>query len=213
MKISPKRKARIEEAVARRQFDLTVVLEHITDGHNIGAILRSCESVGITSVYVIPHPDSEMRRNFILGKRTTAGSRKWLDVYHYEDIESCFLHLRENYERIYCTSLSEGAVSVFDCDLSGSTAIVVGNEKVGVSPEAEELSDGNIHIPMQGMVQSLNVSVATSVILFEAMRQRLSKGLYDTDKGSESTQRKALLAEYFQRHKEHYVGRKPKSPE
>ena len=209
MKISERRRERIKTAVAKRQLDLTVVLENLTDGHNIGAILRSCESVGVTSVYLIPHPDSEMRRNFVLGKRTTAGARKWLNVYQSTDIKSCIDHLRNYHDRIYCTGIGKGSASLYELDLTESTAIVMGNEKVGVSEEAIKWSDGLLSIPMQGMVQSLNVSVAAAVILYEAMRQRLDAGCYATQLHPADAKKQELFKEYLKRHGDNYIGRKP----
>ncbi len=218
MKISEKRLAKLKRAAANRQFDLTVVLEHLTDGHNIGAILRSCEAIGIQTVYIVPHPDPKWRRNFVLGKRTTAGSRKWLSVYTFDDIEGCLDHLKTQGFTIYSTALGPTAKSVYDLNLLEKTAIVLGNEKKGVSEKALELSDGNILIPMQGMMQSLNVSVACSVILFEAMRQRLLAGKYITEEQiaeadgiiSGTAERKELMADFLDRHQNRYQGKQLK---
>ncbi|TVQ49923.1 MAG: RNA methyltransferase [Saprospirales bacterium] len=218
MKISEKRLSKLKRAAANRQFDLTVVLEHLTDGHNIGAILRSCEAIGIQTVYIVPHPDPKWRRNFVLGKRTTAGSRKWLNVYTFDDIQTCINHLKTKGFAIYTTALGPTAKSVYDLNLLEKTAIVLGNEKKGVSEKAIELSDGNVLIPMQGMMQSLNVSVACSVILFEAMRQRMQAGKYisegqhtELDKIiSETSEKKKLMADFLDRHQNRYQGKQIK---
>ncbi len=87
---------------------------------------------------------------------------------------------------IYATHLEKSAKMIYEIDMTKKTAFVVGNEHEGVSSEAAELSDGIIQIPMLGMIQSLNVSVATAVILFEAVRQRIAEGHYAKSKISET---------------------------
>lgn len=219
MNITEKRLTKFKKTVANRQFDFTVVLEHLTDGHNIGAVLRSCEAIGIKSVFIIPHPDPKWRRNFVMGKRTTAGARKWLDVFTFTDVQSCIDYLRLNGFQIFSTAIGPKAKSVYEMDFCNKIAVILGNEKVGVSEKALELSDGNIIIPMQGMMQSLNVSVACSVILFEAMRQRSISGKY-IDKNDQteieerlqnSPERQELLQEFLKRHQNRYRGSNTKS--
>lgn len=210
MKIKSRRLELIKGVVQRRQMDLTVVMEHLSDMHNIGAVLRTCEAIGIHKVHLIPPSDTDMDKNLVLGKRTTAGARKWLDVYIHQGIEECINSLRPDFDQILCTALCNEAGSLYHTDFKISTAIIVGNEKEGVSQKAENLSDGNIIIPMQGMVQSLNVSVATSAILFEAMRQRIVAGSYSPTSGELTHTQKLLMDDYLKRHANQHKGRKAK---
>ncbi|TVR84079.1 MAG: RNA methyltransferase [Saprospirales bacterium] len=208
MKINQRRLERIRKTVANRQLDFTVVMEHFTDLHNMGAVLRSCEAVGIQNVHLIPHPESGRKRNVKLGKRTSAGARKWLNVFTHDNIDECFEYLRPKYQQILCTSLSGPSKSVYETDLTLRTAVILGNEKLGVSERAVQLSDGNLLIPMMGMMESLNVSVACSVILFEGMRQRLAAGKYSDELGPDKT---SLYEDYLERHRSRYKGKKSKS--
>lgn len=205
MKINQRRLERIQNTVAHRQLDFTVVMEHFTDLHNMGAVLRSCEAIGIQDVHVIPHPESGRKRNLKLGKRTTAGARKWLNVFTHQNIDECFEYLRPKYQQILCTSLSGPSKSVFQTDLTLRTAVILGNEKVGVSERAVQLSDGNLLIPMMGMMESLNVSVACSVILFEGMRQRMEAGMYSDDISPDKI---SLYEDFLERHRSRYKGKK-----
>ncbi len=173
--MSEAREKRILEVQSNRQRDLTVVLENVWDPHNISAVLRSCDAVGIQEVFILSTLSQKVSK---LGKKSSAGAAKWLTIHHYFDLHECFEVLRNKYSRIYSTRLAEKVYSVYDIDLTQSVALVFGNEKDGVSPEAANLSDGNFSIPQIGMISSLNISVACAVTLYECYRQRSAKGLY-----------------------------------
>lgn len=178
--ISKDRNQRFIQLANRRQPDWTVILENVSDWHNIGAIMRSCDAVGIGDIYVL-YSDLEFRPGKIgLGKRTTAGTRKWVQVHYYENLDACFSAVRKRYGIIYSTYLQTGSdnPSLYELDFVQPGAYLFGNEHQGVSPEAASKSDGNFIIPQQGMVGSLNISVACAVTLFEGMRQRLLAGKY-----------------------------------
>ena len=119
------------------------------------------------------------KRGLVLGKKTSAGTFKWIDVYVFEDMEECFKRVRQRYGRILATGLSDRSTSLYDLDLSLPTALLFGNEDEGVSDEALALADGNFAIPQAGFAESLNISVACAVTLFEARRQRAAQGYYD----------------------------------
>jgi tRNA (guanosine-2'-O-)-methyltransferase len=175
-----RRQARIRSVLARRQPDLTVVLENIHDPHNVSAILRSCDAVGILqahAVYTIEEPPPGA-----FARQTSASAAKWVDVNQHPSIAACYERLRAEGFRILATSVSPDARRLYDLDFTEPTALVFGNEMRGVSGEARDLADGIIEIPMMGMVQSLNVSVACAVCLYEALRQRAAAGGYDTAK-------------------------------
>jgi tRNA (guanosine-2'-O-)-methyltransferase len=168
------RRRRLEEVLRRRQPDLTVLMENVHKPHNLSAILRTCDAVGILQAHALNPTGGVPTFN-----ETSGGSHKWVYLEVHPTTEAAFRHLRERGFSVYATALKEGARDYREVDYTRPTAIVLGAEKWGVSEEALALADGLIHIPMLGMVQSLNVSVAAAVILFEAQRQRLQAGLYD----------------------------------
>lgn len=168
------RRRRIEEVLRRRQPDLTVLLENVHKPHNLSAILRSCDAVGVLEAHAVNPTGGVPTFN-----ETSGGSHKWVYLRVHPDIQTAIGHLREQGFRIYATALREDAQDFREVDYTQPTAILLGAEKWGVSEEALALSHGAITIPMLGMVQSLNVSVAAAVILFEAQRQRLKAGLYE----------------------------------
>ena len=173
-----RRMNRLENVLRHRQPDLTVVMENIHDPHNVSAVLRSCDAAGVMAVQLI-YTGNEYPK---IGKKSSASAKKWMEIRCFKSVKECYDKLHEEGCIIYATHLGEKARSLFDVDLTKKLAIVVGNEHEGVSPEAAEFADGIIQIPMFGMIQSLNVSVATAVILFEAVRQRIASGHYDRAK-------------------------------
>ena len=172
-----RRVQRIESVLARRQTSLTVVLEDVHDQHNASAVLRSCDAVGVLDVHLVYVHEEPPRRAF---HRTTSGSAaKWLRMHFHPSVDDCYAYLRETGQRIYATALRDDTHDLYELDLTLPTALVFGNEQRGVSDRAIELADGTVSIPMQGMVESLNISVACAVSLYEAMRQRRSAGMYE----------------------------------
>jgi tRNA (guanosine-2'-O-)-methyltransferase len=183
------REQKIRNVIRQSQPDLTVVLENIFDPLNISAVLRSCDAVGVREVFVVYTKNYLDKRGLVLGKRTSGGTFKWMDVYVFEDLEECFRRVRERYGRIFATSLGEQSESLYSLDLTKPTALLFGNEDEGVSPAALALCDGNFTIPQVGFAESLNISVACAITLFEARRQRDMAGYYgDKSKFSETEQ-------------------------
>ncbi|NND09516.1 MAG: RNA methyltransferase [Saprospiraceae bacterium] len=174
----PERLQKILTLAKHRQLDLTVVLENVHDPHNISAVMRTCDAVGICDVYILNTDPSLQSQRFKPGKRTTSGSRKWVHAHLFKDLEECFSAVRARYERIYTTQVDPKLPSYFDIDLTNSLALVFGNEHTGVSNEARSKADGSICIPQVGMVHSLNISVACAVVLYEVYRQRDAKNMY-----------------------------------
>ncbi|MCX7985151.1 MAG: tRNA (guanosine(18)-2'-O)-methyltransferase TrmH [Bacteroidetes bacterium] len=177
-----RRLQKIATVLKQRQPDLTVVMENIHDPHNVSAILRTCDAVGVHQVHLVytttEFPD--------IGKKSSASARKWVERRKHRTIEECFSALRAEGFKILATHLNEKSTDIYNVDFTEKIAIVVGNEHEGVSHEAATLADRIIQIPMFGMIQSLNVSVATAVILYEAARQRLNAGMYSKQKFSDS---------------------------
>jgi tRNA (guanosine-2'-O-)-methyltransferase len=175
----PEREQKIRTVIRQSQPDLTVILENIYDPLNISAVLRSCDAVGVREVFVVYTQAYLVKRGLRMGKKTSAGAFKWMDVYAFEDLEECFRRVRERYGRILATHLGASGDSLYALDLTQPVALLFGNEDEGLSPEALALADGNFAIPQSGFAESLNISVACAVTLFEARRQRALKGYYD----------------------------------
>jgi tRNA (guanosine-2'-O-)-methyltransferase len=172
-----RRVERVTAVLARRQADLTVVLENVHDPHNISAVLRSCDAVGVVrahAVYTIETPPPEA-----FARTTSASAAKWIDVVRHDSIAACYDRLRAEGFAIYATALDATSDDLFAVDLTRPAALVFGNEMRGVSDEARDRADRSLAIPMMGMVQSLNVSVACAVSLYEALRQRRAAGAYE----------------------------------
>jgi tRNA (guanosine-2'-O-)-methyltransferase len=174
--ISEKRKQRIDQVLARRQKDLTLVMDNIWDPHNVSAVLRSCDAFGVSDVHLYyttsQWPD--------LGKKSSGSAKKWIRLNRYVDSGSMVAALSKEGGQILRTGFSDKARPVMDFDFTIPTAIILSNEHRGTSPELAELVPDEIYIPMQGMVQSFNVSVAAAIILYEAFTQRERAGMYDS---------------------------------
>ncbi len=190
--MNPARERRIREVIRRSQPDLTVVLENVYDPLNISAVLRSCDAVGVREIFVVYTEHYLEKHRLKLGKKTSGGAFKWIDVYLFEDIDDCFRRVRERYGRILTTHLGTPSALLYELDLTQPTALVFGNEDEGLSPEAVAMADGNFAIPMAGFTESLNISAACAVTLFEALRQRQLAGYYD-DKPRLSAEQQELL--------------------
>jgi tRNA (guanosine-2'-O-)-methyltransferase len=175
---SERRLARFEFVLRHRQPDLTVVMENIHDPHNVSAMLRSCDAAGVWEAQLLYNTDAFPK----IGKKSSASAGKWVGRRKFGTVDECYAKLRSEGFRIVATRLDEQAQSIYDVDLTQKVAIVFGNEHRGVSDDAAHAADGLIQIPMFGMIQSLNVSVACAITLYEALRQRISKSGYGTSK-------------------------------
>lgn len=168
------RVARIEEVLARRQTDLTLVLANIHDPHNVSAILRSCDAFGVLGVHLY-YTDEVFPA---LGKKSSASAKKWVETSRHADAGELVDGLKNQGRQVLGAAFDETARPVHEIDFTRPTAVILGNEHRGVDPELDERVDGRIFIPMQGMVKSFNVSVAAALILYEAWRQRDAAGMY-----------------------------------
>ncbi|MGO4746883.1 tRNA (guanosine(18)-2'-O)-methyltransferase TrmH [Serratia quinivorans] len=171
--MSPERYARICEMLATRQPDLTVCLEQVHKPHNVSAIIRTADAVGVHQVHAV-WPTTRMRTLV----SSAAGSNSWVNVQTHRTIADAVHHLKGQGMQILATNLSDRAVDFREVDYTRPTCVLLGQEKTGITEEALALADQDIIIPMIGMVQSLNVSVASALILYEAQRQRQNAGLY-----------------------------------
>lgn len=171
---------KIKKVVLQRQKYLTVVLENVHDPHNVSAVLRSCDAVGIDKVYLIYNTNKFPK----IGRVSSGSAKKWVELAKFKSVDECFAELRKEKYKIYSTHISETGKnkSLYDIDLTKRVAIVFGNEHAGVTDEVKVKSDSNLIIPMYGMIQSLNISVSVAVCLYEALRQREEKGMYKKSK-------------------------------
>ncbi|MBO4300142.1 MAG: RNA methyltransferase [Desulfovibrio sp.] len=171
-----RRKARLMEVLRHRQPDLTLVLANIHDPHNVSAIYRSCDAFGVSQVHLY-YTDTPFP---VLGRKTSASARKWVESVRHKDGEEMLKSLRARGMQVLATSFSPKARPLRQWNLASPTAVIMGNEHSGVEGELLRASDGELYIPMYGMIQSLNVSVAAAIILAEAARQREAAGMYAT---------------------------------
>ncbi|MBD1390165.1 tRNA (guanosine(18)-2'-O)-methyltransferase TrmH [Neiella sp. HB171785] len=181
---------RINSVLDCRQMDLTVLMEHVNKPHNLSAIVRTADAVGVHDLHAI-WEDSELERsNFY-----SSGSNNWTRVHRQPDIDTAVNQLKQSGMQILATHLSDTAIDFREVDYTKPTAIVLGTERFGISERALELADQHIVVPMMGMVQSLNVSVASAIILYEAQRQRALAGMYEASQGVEPEEKQRLLFE------------------
>jgi tRNA (guanosine-2'-O-)-methyltransferase len=174
--MTSERKNKLTNVLSKRQTDLTVVLENVFDPHNISAVMRTCDAVGIQEIFILT---TKIPRHRKWGARSSSSAAKWLTIHQFDDVDKCFSVLRSRYGAIYTTHLSSDAVGLYDMDLARPTALVFGNEHNGVSDEIRALADGNFVIPQMGIIRSLNISVACAVTLYEAFRQKNLAGHYN----------------------------------
>ena len=175
--MTPERRNKLLGVLNRRQSNLTVVLENVFDPHNVSAVMRTCDAVGIQDMYTIntripPHKE--------WGFKSSSSARQWVTAHQFTSVEECFETLRSKYDKILTTHLGDDSVSVYDIDFKGSIALIFGNETYGVSEDIRVLADGNFLIPQMGIIRSLNISVACAVSIYEAYRQKNLAGQYDT---------------------------------
>ena len=177
--MTSERSDRLTSVLNKRQPDLTVVLENVFDPHNISAVMRTCDAVGIQDIYILNNKIPPHRK---WGEKSSSSAAKWLTIHQFTDALECFSALRKQYKKIYTTHLSADTVSLHELNLTDSVALVFGNEHSGVSEEIIAMADGNFIIPQVGIIKSLNISVACAVCLYEAFRQKNNAGHYDTIK-------------------------------
>lgn len=177
--MSPERFQKIQQVLKARQTDLTLCLEEVHKPNNVSAVIRTADAAGLHKIHAV-WPKQAMRTL----THTSAGARNWVEVETHNSSQQAFAELKAQGMQILVTNLSDNAVDFREIDYTLPTAIVLGGEKHGISEQALQMADQDIIIPMVGMVQSLNVSVASALILFEAQRQRQLKGMYDKQQSS-----------------------------
>lgn len=168
---------RITDVFNKRQQGLGIVLENVSDPHNISAVMRTADAVGVQDVYIL---NTAIEPHKKWGAKSSSSAAKWLTIHQFTDINNCINALRERFDKIYTTHLSEDAQNIYDLNLTENIALVFGNEHGGISEELLAEADGNFLIPQVGIIKSLNISVACAVCLYEAYRQKEKAGQYLT---------------------------------
>ncbi|RUO53563.1 tRNA (guanosine(18)-2'-O)-methyltransferase TrmH [Pseudidiomarina homiensis] len=186
--MSPERFARINKLLDRRQPDLTLCLESVHKNHNLSALIRTADAVGLHEVHAIWFD----RKGKIKGG-TAMGSQQWVKVHHHDSTAETIAQLKAEGKQVLVTHLSASAIDFRKVDYTKPTAILFGQEKHGVSEQALALADQHVVIPMVGMAQSLNVSVAAAAILYEAQRQRENAGMYERPQLSADERHRVLF--------------------
>ena len=171
--MTPQRFARLRRILEQRQPDLTVLTDGVHKSHNVSAILRTCDATGVRRLHAVSGSGPLPRHHMVAG-----GSKRWVEVRTHESVASAYAQLQQDGFTLLVAHAGDGAQDFRDCDYTHKTVIVLGAERLGPSDFAVRHADASIEIPMHGMVESLNVSVAAAVILFEAQRQKLAAGHY-----------------------------------
>lgn len=186
--MTPERFKRITEILDKRQPDLTVCMEQVHKTHNLSAIIRTADAIGVHNIHAIYTTESR----WLSGGRAS-GSQKWVKVTEQPDTATAIEQFKSQGMQVLATNLSDRAKDFREIDYTKPTALILGQERDGISEQALELADHHVVVPMFGMVESLNVSVAGALIMYEAQRQRLAAGLYDTPRLPESIRHQMLF--------------------
>lgn len=173
--ITERRRAKLERVLGWRQKDLTLVLANIHDPHNVSAIYRSADAFGVAALHLY-YTDTAFPE---LGKKSSASARKWVESVRHKNVEDLYSLLKAGGHQILATSCTPESKPLGSYDFTKPTAVIMGNEHSGVPAELASIVDGEVYIPMYGMIQSFNVSVAAAIILSEASRQRVLAGMYE----------------------------------
>lgn len=175
---TPERLKKIKQVAAQRQKNFAVVLEDVHDPHNAEAVFRTCDAFGVQDVYLIfdKQPAYDPKQ---IGKSSSSSANKWIDFHIFHSTQECLEALKKKGYTLCATTLSDKSIPIFDADLTHDTiAILLGNERNGLSQKSIAMSDIELSIPMAGLTQSLNISVSAAICMFEVVRQRQKAGDY-----------------------------------
>jgi len=183
---------KMKSCLDRRQPDLSVVTDNVHKPHNVSAIMRTCDAVGVFSLHAAMNSDESFRAR----SGIAMGSDKWMNVSLYEHARAAIEPLKQQDFQVVAVHKSDRSVNFREIDYCQKTAVLFGAELFGVSDAAAELADKHVYIPMQGMVESYNVSVAAAIVLLEAQRQRDLAGFYNDRRLDTDTYRDTLYRWY-----------------
>ena len=185
----PRRFEKIKKVLAKRQPDLTVILDNVHKPHNLAAIIRSCDAVGIGNIHGI----SSNKEKINVNMKSASGANNWIKLSIHNSIKLSISKLKKTNTKIFAANNSEKSIDFRDANFKEPCAIILGAELDGLSKEAINFTNQEIKIPMFGMVENLNVSVACAIILYEVQRQREIAGLYNKTRLSENDYKKLLF--------------------
>lgn len=186
--MTAQRLARVRATLDRRQPDLRVMLDQVHKPHNLSAILRTCDAVGAHRAHAVT-----ARGRLSAHRHSSAGAGQWVDVVTHASLEEGIAAVRQEGFQVFAAHLSDRAVDYRQVDFTRPTVLLLGAELWGVSEAGRSLADGHVMIPMFGLVESLNVSVAAAVMLFEAQKQRLDAGMYDSPRLDDAAYQRTLF--------------------
>jgi len=179
--MTPERYSKFRRVLERRQPDLTVIADQLPKCRNMAAIRRTCDAMGVPEMHAII-PEGFKQKRFA---GTTQGTHKWVNLVKHRSLDSCIKIIKEQSMQLCVADVSENSIDYRKVDFTKPTAILMGAELTGASDEALVQADTRFHVPMLGLVESLNVSVACALILSEAIRQRETAGLLDASRYTE----------------------------
>ncbi len=189
---------RIAKVIHHRQSDLIIALDGVHDPHNISAVIRTADATGVGRVVWEP----DLATNNKLNPEVSLGTERWVDVKKVSCIKDELMEFKKQGYSIAATHMGKKAVDFRTIDWTKPWVVIMGNEQRGCRDETVECADENIFLPMFGFVQSLNISVATAVILYEIQRQRENAGMYNKQASPETVEalynRWKLEKEYFE---------------
>lgn len=204
--MSHARLEKLRAVITRRQRDLTVVMENVHKPHNFSAVVRTCDAVGILNAHAVV-PPGRLAPNAAV----TQSADKWVRIHQHKSVAEAIAAVRNSGHTVVAAHLSARAIDFRAYDYTKPTALLLGQELGGVTNEALALVDAEVVIPMEGLVASLNVSVAAAVILYEAQRQREATGMYTKPHITGAAAERLLfeylhpdLADYYTRRGEPY---------
>ena len=169
--VTPERQRRIDEVLASKTRELVLVLEDIYDEQNASAVLRTAESFGVLEVHAV-----ERTCSFIVDRQIALGSQKWIELYKHKSTDQPYTALAERGYAIYASSIRGDAIDIDAVPIDRPLVLVFGNEHEGLSIEAQEAASGRFRVPMRGFVESLNVSVATAISMYDVLARMRKSG-------------------------------------
>ena len=171
--VTEERLKKMKKILETRQYTLRVFMDYVYSPHNLSAIVRTCDAVNIGKLYY------RHQKKVRLNNEITMGAHKWIFHEYVEEIEKFYENIKNQGYQVVVTLLDKDAIDFREVDYTKPTLIVLGNEVDGASEISIKYADKKVIIPMYGMSQSLNVSVANAIMLYEAERQRKAKGMYN----------------------------------
>lgn len=179
---------KFQQVLNHRQTEMTVLTDKVHKSQNVSAILRTADAVGIPAIHMV-----KPERGRLIYHHTAGGSSRFVEVIAHETLAAGIAQLRADGMALYAAHWSDRAINYREADYTRPFALILGAEKYGISDEAAEAADEHLTIPMVGACESLNVSVASGIILQEALHQRTKTGAYEQPTPQDDAYRDTLF--------------------